>query len=191
MYHHNDLEVTLPTIRAIGVSDTACKDEFRQNIRSHSWSVFSFLKEIPRCDHVFNHASGDPKTNRQLVGYASTADAVTFRDKHRGLLRSTQRSDSVVGYDGSGRPCWGTRDARRGVRKYRRNGRDSRNVLSANNACYDRGSLALIMAKLVFEWRGSVIDPCYAVEVDPFFVYFLRLLTLEIFSFSPRGKNLF
>ena len=29
-----------PVIRAIGVSHTACKDEFRQNLRSHSWSVF-------------------------------------------------------------------------------------------------------------------------------------------------------
>ena len=29
-------------IRAIGVSHTACKDEFR-NLRSHSWSVFSFF----------------------------------------------------------------------------------------------------------------------------------------------------
>ena len=30
-------------IRAIGVSHTACKDEFRQNPRSHSWKLFSFL----------------------------------------------------------------------------------------------------------------------------------------------------
>ena len=29
-------EDTQPVIRAIGVSHTACKDEFRQNIRSHS-----------------------------------------------------------------------------------------------------------------------------------------------------------
>ena len=35
-------EDTQPVIRAIGVSHTACKDEFRQNLRSHSWSVFSF-----------------------------------------------------------------------------------------------------------------------------------------------------
>ena len=33
-------EDTQPVIRAIGVSHTACKDEFRPNIRSHSWSVF-------------------------------------------------------------------------------------------------------------------------------------------------------
>ena len=32
-----------PVIRVIGVSHTACKDEFRQNLRSHSWSVFLFL----------------------------------------------------------------------------------------------------------------------------------------------------
>ena len=32
-------EDTQPVIRAIGVSHTACKDELRQNIRSHSWSV--------------------------------------------------------------------------------------------------------------------------------------------------------
>ena len=25
------------------VSHTACKDEFRRNLRSHSWSVFSFF----------------------------------------------------------------------------------------------------------------------------------------------------
>ena len=32
---------------AIGVSHTACKDEFRQNIRSHSsWSVFNFYRLI-------------------------------------------------------------------------------------------------------------------------------------------------
>ena len=35
-----------PVIRAIGVSHTACKDEFRQNLRSHSWSVFLLLKYI-------------------------------------------------------------------------------------------------------------------------------------------------
>ena len=35
-------EDTHPVIRAIGVSHTACKDELRQNLRSHSWSVFYF-----------------------------------------------------------------------------------------------------------------------------------------------------
>ena len=43
-------EDTQPVIRAIGVSHTACKDEFRQNIRSHSWSVFSliyFIHNVP------------------------------------------------------------------------------------------------------------------------------------------------
>ena len=30
-------------IDRIGVSHTACKDEFRRNLRSHSWSVFSFF----------------------------------------------------------------------------------------------------------------------------------------------------
>ena len=30
-------------MRAIGVSHTACKDEFRRNLRSHNWSVFSFF----------------------------------------------------------------------------------------------------------------------------------------------------
>ena len=29
-------------MRAIGVSHTACKHEFRRNLRSHSWSVFPF-----------------------------------------------------------------------------------------------------------------------------------------------------
>ena len=33
-------EDTQPVIRAIEVSHTACKYAFRQNIRSHSWSVF-------------------------------------------------------------------------------------------------------------------------------------------------------
>ena len=33
-------EDTQPVMRAIGVSHTACKDEFRRNLRSHSWSVF-------------------------------------------------------------------------------------------------------------------------------------------------------
>ena len=43
-YRHGDIlnEDTQPVIRAIGVSHTACKDEFRQNLRSHSWSVLSF-----------------------------------------------------------------------------------------------------------------------------------------------------
>ena len=36
-------EDTQPVRRAIGVSHTAYKDELRQNIRSHSRSVFSFL----------------------------------------------------------------------------------------------------------------------------------------------------
>ena len=30
-------------IYSIGVSHTACKDEFRRNLRSHRWSVFSFF----------------------------------------------------------------------------------------------------------------------------------------------------
>ena len=33
-------------MRAIGVSHAACKDVFRQNLRSHSWSVVSFLLHI-------------------------------------------------------------------------------------------------------------------------------------------------
>ena len=36
-------EDTQLVMRAIGVSHTACKDEFRRNLRSHSWSVFSFF----------------------------------------------------------------------------------------------------------------------------------------------------
>ena len=34
-------------IRAIGVSHTACEDEFRQNLRFYSWSVFLFLLHVP------------------------------------------------------------------------------------------------------------------------------------------------
>ena len=41
-------EDTQPVIRAIGVSQTACKDEFRQNLRSHSWSVFLFYNKWER-----------------------------------------------------------------------------------------------------------------------------------------------
>ena len=40
-------EDTQLVIRAIGVSHTACKDEFRRNLRFHSWSVFSFFIIIP------------------------------------------------------------------------------------------------------------------------------------------------
>ena len=36
-------ENTQPEIRAIGVSHTACKDEFRRNLRSHSWCIFIFI----------------------------------------------------------------------------------------------------------------------------------------------------
>ena len=72
-------EDTQPVKRAIGVSHTACEDEFRQNLRSHSWRVFSFFKiyvyqlwfvcvlrwGIPQpqsdwslsCDHGLDHAS--------------------------------------------------------------------------------------------------------------------------------------
>ena len=43
-------EDTQPAIRAIGVSHTACKDEFRLNIRSHSWSAIFFLQcNTPPC----------------------------------------------------------------------------------------------------------------------------------------------
>ena len=39
-----DLYDTQLVIRAIGVSNTACRDEFRRNLRSHSWrSVFSLF----------------------------------------------------------------------------------------------------------------------------------------------------
>ena len=38
------IEDTHPAIRAIGVSHTACNDdEFRQNLRSHSWMECIFL----------------------------------------------------------------------------------------------------------------------------------------------------
>ena len=43
-------EDTQPVIRAIGVSHTACKDEFRQNIWPHSWNVFQFLSYTLRND---------------------------------------------------------------------------------------------------------------------------------------------
>ena len=36
-------------MRAIGVSHTACKDEFRRNLRSHSWSAFSFFIIYAAC----------------------------------------------------------------------------------------------------------------------------------------------
>ena len=36
-------EDTHPVIRAIGVSHTGCKDEFRRKLRSHSWNLFLFL----------------------------------------------------------------------------------------------------------------------------------------------------
>ena len=36
-------EDTQLVMRAIEVSHTACKDEFRRNLRSHCWSVFSFF----------------------------------------------------------------------------------------------------------------------------------------------------
>ena len=41
-------EDTHPVIRAIGVSHTACRDEFRQNLRSHSWSYFYFYNVSAR-----------------------------------------------------------------------------------------------------------------------------------------------
>ena len=37
---------TQPVIRAIGVSHTACKYEFRQNIRSHSWKMYFNFHDI-------------------------------------------------------------------------------------------------------------------------------------------------
>ena len=53
-YCSNYIDDIIP-MRAIGVSHTACKDEFRGNLRSHSWSVFSFDIIFPvgrksRCD---------------------------------------------------------------------------------------------------------------------------------------------
>ena len=39
-------EDTQPVIRSIGLSHTACIGEFRQNLRSHSRSVFPFLRYI-------------------------------------------------------------------------------------------------------------------------------------------------
>ena len=41
-------EDTHLVIRATGVSHTACKDEFRRNLRSHSWYVFSFFISLMR-----------------------------------------------------------------------------------------------------------------------------------------------
>ena len=39
-------EDTQPVIRAIRVSHTYCEDEFRQNLRSQSWSIFSYIKYL-------------------------------------------------------------------------------------------------------------------------------------------------
>ena len=53
---------TQPVPRATGVSHTACKDEFRQNLRSHSWSVFFFLEktEMPHVVmHLFKQSAGE------------------------------------------------------------------------------------------------------------------------------------
>ena len=41
-------EDTRAVIRAIGVSHTACKYEFRQNIRSHNWSEVAFCPTMCR-----------------------------------------------------------------------------------------------------------------------------------------------
>ena len=38
-------------IRAIGVSHTACKNEFRQNLGSHSWMECNVILENNRADH--------------------------------------------------------------------------------------------------------------------------------------------
>ena len=48
-------EDTQLVIRAIGVSRTACKDEFRRNLRSHSWSEFSFFIICP--PHTATHCT--------------------------------------------------------------------------------------------------------------------------------------
>ena len=51
-----------PVVRGIGVSYTACKDEFRQNPPSHSWNVFSFSQYFLKCQVL-----SESRRNQSLV----------------------------------------------------------------------------------------------------------------------------
>ena len=54
-------EHTHPVIRAIGVPHTAWKDDFRQDLRSHSRSVFLFLICIYICIFILRRTRGKKK----------------------------------------------------------------------------------------------------------------------------------
>ena len=64
-------------MRAIGVSHTACKDEFRRTLRSHSWSVFLFfiIYRFFQEDHFFSPMT--PGFNQRKPGLK--ADSLSTR----------------------------------------------------------------------------------------------------------------
>ena len=68
-------------MRAIGLSPTACKDEFRRNLRSHSWSSSSLVPVI------------NIKKRKQQSGISSTT---TEEAGNRMFLIEAIRQRSIV-----------------------------------------------------------------------------------------------
>ena len=97
-------EDTQPVIRAIGVSHTACKDEFRQNPRSHSWSVFPiFIIEYTWCLVSGIHGGIIININRGHIRYVCEIN-VRHNIRHRydtdtiliGYIKDTYINNSSI-----------------------------------------------------------------------------------------------
>ena len=58
---------THPAIRAIGVSHTACKDEFRRNLPSHRWSVFLCLQYTSQDTRQTKLQQNSKKMNKRRI----------------------------------------------------------------------------------------------------------------------------
>ena len=72
--HTGIIEDTHPVTRAIGVSHTACKYDFRRNLRSHSGSVYFLV--TPSNSTVLVSLLTRYSTGITLVSYWYYADAV-------------------------------------------------------------------------------------------------------------------
>ena len=85
-------------MRAIGVSHTACEDEFRRNLRSHSWSVFSFfiilyisLSALAFFFFFYPPADGEKESfslpHFRVFSYASCVDLTSvLKESYRGSI---------------------------------------------------------------------------------------------------------
>ena len=124
-------EDTQPVIRAIGVSHTACEDEFRRSLGSHSWMGCCSIFIIYTPEYIYRPQKCPFRLNEvNFVFQASSSGEVRFRKKNAG-------APLPVAWFGRGHRYRATREfSRFWSNPLRPTGADE----LTKDACYDRGS---------------------------------------------------